>query len=97
MTERDVQAAIMTWLRKQPDTFAVKFAAGPYTLTGVPDILVCVAGRFLALEVKWQKGRTTPIQRIRLDEITAAGGRAHVVRSLSEAQAAWKELHSDSD
>ena len=91
--ESVVQSSIVGWLRKQPDTFVVKFAAGPFTLTGVPDLLVCVAGRYLAMEVKVGKNKPTPIQLRRIEEIEIAGGRALVVRSLAEAQDAWRDTH----
>ena len=92
MTEAALQARILAWLRDQPETFAVKFAAGPFTMSGVPDILCCVRGRYLALEVKHGRGKATPIQLRRIEQINAAGGRALVVRTLEAAQQAWRDV-----
>lgn len=53
---------------------------------GAPDLLVCYLGRFIALEVKADKGgRVSPQQSLMLRKIEAAGGTAQVVRSVDEA------------
>lgn len=47
--------------------------------SGVPDFLCCVKGRFLAIEAKAGKGRTTALQEKQLANIREAGGLALVV------------------
>jgi hypothetical protein len=47
--------------------------------SGVPDFLCCVRGRFLAIEAKAGKGRTTALQEKQLKDIREAGGLALVV------------------
>ena len=47
--------------------------------SGVPDFLCCVRGRFLAIEAKAGKGRTTALQEKQLKDIQIAGGLALVV------------------
>lgn len=54
---------------------------------GVPDILVIKKGQFIGLEVKSEKGRQSPEQKLFELYITENGGRYHVVRSLKEVQA----------
>jgi len=46
---------------------------------GDPDIIMCVAGRFVAWELKVNKNKATPLQKHQLDLITKAGGLACVV------------------
>ena len=53
-------------------------------MSGVPDILVCYQGRFIAIECKAGKGRVTALQQSNLESIEKAGGVALVV---TEAQA----------
>ena len=53
---------------------------------GTPDILACVRGRFVALEVKTPTGRLAPIQEHQLARIKEAGGVVAVVRSLDEVR-----------
>ena len=52
--------------------------------TGVPDALMCVEGKFLAMEFKTPHGRLAPIQSATLSAIRRAGGTAWVIRSVEE-------------
>lgn len=54
----------------------VKFHANSFTKTGIPDVLCCVKGRFVAVEVKASKGRPSPLQIHQLKQIDNAGGYA---------------------
>lgn len=51
---------------------------------GIPDIICCVGGRFMAIECKAGKGRTTALQQRELERITEAGGAALVVNDDPE-------------
>lgn len=42
--------------------------------SGVPDIVACIKGKFVAIEVKRPGKVATKIQARRMDEIKAAGG-----------------------
>ncbi len=49
----------------------------PYKLRGVSDILgILRGGRILAIEVKAPKGRVSPEQKLFIDLVNAAGGKA---------------------
>lgn len=50
-----------------------------YGNSGVPDFLVCHKGRFIAVEAKAGKGKTTALQEMNLAAIRAAGGTALVI------------------
>lgn len=52
-----------------------QFGCG-YTKAGVPDILACLNGRFVAIEVKATKGRPSELQLYNLRKIDACGGYA---------------------
>lgn len=58
-------------------------AANGYGRVGVPDIICCVNGYFLAIECKAGKGKTTALQDRELAAITKAGGAAAVVHEDS--------------
>jgi hypothetical protein len=47
---------------------------------GVPDIICCFNGKFLGIECKAGKGKTTALQDRELDAICAAGGFVFVAR-----------------
>lgn len=52
----------------------MKYFANGYTKTGVPDILACVDGHFLGIEVKASNGKPSPLQIHNLRKIDDAGG-----------------------
>ena len=53
---------------------------GGYGRSGVPDIIVCYKGKFLAIECKAGKGTTTALQERELKLIEKAGGVSFVIR-----------------
>lgn len=84
--EKDIVAAILRLLKKRPRCFAWKTHGGMYGTAGIPDIIACVDGRFVALEVKQPGGKPTRLQEITLGKIREAGGIAAVVTSVQEAK-----------
>lgn len=64
---------------KARGVYFVKFFANRMTKTGVPDILACVRGRWVAIEVKAANGRASPLQLWNREEIRRAGGIAIVL------------------
>ena len=57
----------------------VKFFANGMTAVGIPDILACVNGHFLALEIKSEKGKPSKLQLWQIAEIRKSGGIAVIV------------------
>jgi Holliday junction resolvase len=53
---------------------------------GVPDIICCLNGKFIAFEVKDLKGKITPLQEYNIELIKKAGGKAYLVRSVEEVK-----------
>ena len=77
-----------------PEAWGTKIHGSPYQPVGIPDLLFCIEGRLVALEVKHQKpgesrehaaARATPAQLSQINGIRRAGGTAHVVCSAEEA------------
>jgi hypothetical protein len=52
---------------------------GGFGSSGVPDVVCCYQGRFIGIECKAGKGKTTALQDKNLKEISEAGGLAMVV------------------
>lgn len=46
---------------------------------GVPDYIICIRGKFLAVEAKADGGKTTALQELQLRQIGEAGGYPMVV------------------
>jgi ABC-type phosphonate transport system ATPase subunit len=52
---------------------------GGYGRSGVPDIIVCLHGRFIGIECKAGGNKTTKLQDLNLRQIADAGGIALVI------------------
>lgn len=57
----------------------VKFFANQMTKSGIPDILACVNGYFLAVEVKAENGKPSELQKYHVAKINNAGGYAVIL------------------
>lgn len=64
-------------LKELPNVHVIKIQQ--VVKRGDPDIVMCVAGLFVAWELKVNKNKATPLQKHQLDLITKAGGLACVV------------------
>lgn len=76
--ERKVKSAVREVL-KELGAYYVMPITGGYGNSGAPDFLVCLHGRFIGIECKAGRGKTTALQERNLDQITKSGGIALVV------------------
>jgi Holliday junction resolvase len=76
--EAKVKAKIKAILKAHNVYYAMPIGTG-YGNSGVPDFLCCVNGKFLAIEAKAGKGKTTALQDKNIKQIIASGGLAIVV------------------
>ena len=88
--ERKVKAAITKVLKdmkgKGVPLWWCTPIGSPFGGSGVPDLLICLQGRFIAVEVK-APGRlreTTALQREQISAIWAARGEAWVIDDISQ-------------
>lgn len=79
MLETALTKRLVEELRRQ-GAWTYKTHGGPFTRAGVPDLLVCYKGRFLALEVKTGSGVVSPRQMVEIEAVEQAGGFAYVCR-----------------
>lgn len=54
-------------------------------MTGCPDLILCVRGFFLAMEVKAEGGQLTEMQQLQAKKIRTANGTSVLVRSVDDA------------
>ena len=87
MSEKEIVAKILRYLKTLPKCFAWKEHGGIYGTAGIPDIIACIDGRFYAFEVKTPEGKTTKLQEATIRKILACGGTVSVVRSVDEVRA----------
>jgi len=86
MTEKAITTAVMRYLKTLPYCFAWKQHGGMYGVAGLPDIIVCYHGRFIAFEVKTPTGKLTKLQESTLRKIKNAKGEAFKVTSIEEVK-----------
>jgi mevalonate kinase len=90
--ENEIIADIKDYLKTVDNCFFWKEHGGQFGQAGIPDIIVCLNGRFIALEVKTEKGKITVLQEVTLRKIRKAGGTAEVVRSVADVKAILTKL-----
>lgn len=59
---------------------------GPGSKPGDPDLIACIDGRFIGIEVKTAGGRQSPIQKRRQEQIEQSKGIYRIIRSMEELQ-----------
>ena len=77
--EKQFENRIKNFLKKE-DCYYFKFWGTMYTRAGVPDLIACVNGWFVGIEVKSDVGLPSEIQKQNIKEIIESGGFAVVVR-----------------
>jgi Holliday junction resolvase len=92
MKESEITTKIKNYLKTVEGCFSWKEHGGQFGTAGIPDIVVCYKGRFVAFEVKTETGRTTVLQEVTIRQIRKAGGTAAVVRSVEDAKAIIQSL-----
>jgi Holliday junction resolvase len=57
--------------------------ANGFGRAGIPDIIACLDGRFIAIECKAGKGTTTALQDRELNMVLNAGGTTYIARETN--------------
>ena len=76
--EKLFENKVKKWL-KSNNIWYFKVWGSMFQKAGVPDILACVGGRFVALEIKDEKGKPSKLQEYVISEINKSGGYARFV------------------
>jgi len=83
MTEQQLQKKIIDYLQEK-GYYVVKVVKA--NKAGVSDLLACVNGRFVSIEVKVGKNKPTPLQLHNLEEVKKAGGVSFVAYTLDDVK-----------
>lgn len=83
MSERSLTARILKDLKARK-CWALKVQGGSWQRAGVPDILACMEGMFVGLEIKEQGNKSSKLQQREIRLINDAGGLAVVIESWEE-------------
>ena len=79
-------------LLKSKGAYCEKIFGGGYQASGIPDILACYRGYFVAIEVKSPtgKGRANDIQKLKIKAIRDAGGVAFITDNIEDVERVLK-------
>ncbi len=96
------------FLEQQGAWFVKYWGGGRYTKRGIPDIIVCLKGHFVAVETKAPDGKATELQLHTLKKIDKAGGFAFLLYPdqyemfvqfaqfvQADCQRAYKEIYNE--
>jgi Holliday junction resolvase len=75
--EKSYENKIKRYL-KECGCYRVKYHGNYYSENGTPDILACVNGHFVAIEVKADNGHPSELQLVKIADIRKAGGFGYV-------------------
>lgn len=78
MSEKAFENKIKAYL-KSIGAYFVKTHGDRFSRVGTPDIIACVNGHFVAVEVKAENGRPSELQLHHIKEIKKAGGYATIL------------------
>ena len=83
-SEKSIQNSVMKYLKKVPDSWFCKIS--DKYMAGVPDIIGCYKGYYIAIELKTEKGKVAPIQHWVHEQIRKAHGVIWVCTSVEEVK-----------
>ena len=85
-SESGLQRRVQRALRAAfPNAYVRKIHGSAFTPAGMPDLICCIKGLFIGIEVKMPGEKPTALQANEQDEIWMAGGIAMIVHSPEEA------------
>lgn len=79
------ESIIQKWVRDQlhnefgPFCIYIKYPASQYSSKGVSDLIFCIYGFYVAIEVKTDVGKLTLLQKRFIENIRTAGGLGYVI------------------
>lgn len=71
--EKNFESRVRKFLNDE-GCYEVKFFANSFTKSGIPDILCCCNGYFIAIEVKAPNGKPSELQKWNINKINDEGG-----------------------
>ena len=73
---------------KSKGAYCEKIFGGGFQSAGIPDIIACYRGYFVAIEVKSPtgKGRASDIQKLKIRAIRDAGGVAFITDNIEDVE-----------
>lgn len=93
MNEKTVENQIKRYLDRL-GVWYMKVHGSAFQKAGVPDLIACIGGRFVGIEVKRPGGRVSPLQKLNIEEIQRSGGVAFVAYSVEDVRREIEKLRN---
>lgn len=77
-SEKNFENKVKQFLKAEGAWF-VKFFANSFTKSGIPDVLACVNGHFVGIEIKGPNGHPSELQIWNVNKIRESGGFAMIL------------------
>lgn len=77
-SEKAFENKVKTFL-KSMGAYFIKTHGDRFSRVGTPDILACLNGRFVAVEVKAENGKPSELQLYHIKQIKESGGIAYIL------------------
>ena len=90
--EQDIQTSIMNYISSIGGLPIKQNEMGIYAKSGVSDIIACIKGKFVAIEVKRPSNKPTDLQYNFIDAVNSIGGIAFWADNLETVKEKLKEL-----
>lgn len=91
-SEKSIENQIKKWLDSN-GYWWMKVHGDMFQKAGVPDIIACINGKFVGIEVKRPGGRVSELQKYQIEQIQKSGGVAFVAYSLEEVRVNLDHFH----
>jgi len=85
------EAVVQKWVREELEKWYgyrcvyLKYQAGQYATRGVSDLIFCIDGQYVAVEVKTETGKLSKLQQKFGDSVNKAGGMFFVIYGKDKA------------
>ena len=77
--EKNFETKVRKFLQEQGCWCLKYWGGGQFTKAGIPDLLICCNGYFVAAEIKAERGHPSDLQLWNIEKIKEAGGIALVL------------------
>lgn len=77
-SEKNFERKVRQYIERRGG-YVVKQFGCSFSKAGIPDLLCCINGHFVGLEIKSATGRPTPLQEYNVNKIIKSGGHALIL------------------
>lgn len=93
MKEKTIENQIKRYLDRL-GCWYMKVHGSAFQKAGVPDLIACIGGRFVGIEIKRPGGKLSALQQLQIDEINRNGGCAFVAYSVEDVRREIEKLRN---